>query len=41
MDFDVRREKSDQAHLNDNAEMINLPPGGGGGWGESAGRVIG
>lgn len=24
----MRRQKSDQAHLHDDAEMINVPPGG-------------
>lgn len=41
MGFDARRQKSEQAHLNDNAEVINVLPGGGGGWGESTSRVIG
>lgn len=41
MDFDRSRQKSDQAHLNDMAEMINLPPGGGGGQEDGIGRVIG
>lgn len=35
MDFDTNRQESDQALLNDTAEMTDLPPGGGVG-GETA-----
>lgn len=40
MDFDTSRQESDRALLNDTAEMIDLPPGGGVG-GEMAFVVIG